>query len=294
MQNLFVLILALTICSCTRVRQENKSIEVPYVKVLNKGVEIDYYDCGEGEITILFVHGWCINQTYWSGQIEAFCNNYRVITIDMPGFGNSGKNRDTWTVEEFGKDVSSVIEQLGLKKVVLVGHSMGGDVILEAALNNPEQVVALIGVDNFKDVGIEYNDSLKSKIDVFLNMLRKDFRSTATKYAKENLFHPDTENAIVGRVINNIINSDPEIAVLALEGLMAYAPGESKRLSELRKTLYLINSDATYTYIEGLEKTGISFEILNIHATGHYPMIEKPEEFNQLLQEALQKVKENM
>jgi len=79
--------------------------------------------------------------------------------LDLPGFGQSGKTRANWTIEEFGKDVNTLIDQLELKNVILVGHSMGGDVVLEAALNNPD-IVALIGVDTFNDAGMEVTEEV--------------------------------------------------------------------------------------------------------------------------------------
>ena len=48
---------------------------------------------GDGKFTLLFVHGWCIDQSYWSNQVAAFNSNYKIVTIDLPGFGKSGTNR---------------------------------------------------------------------------------------------------------------------------------------------------------------------------------------------------------
>ena len=200
-------ILATIAMSCGAVKpnsaetKNEDTITIPSdIKILNNGVLINHHSYGEGKYTLLFVHGWCINQSYWSSQVEALRSDYRIVTIDLPGFGESGKNRGNWSIEEYGTDINAVIEQLKLSNVILVGHSMGGDVILEAALQNKhEQVVALIGIDNFKDVGTEYNAEIKAEIDGFVGMLKDNYSEVVSAYAKSALFHRSTSGLVKSR-----------------------------------------------------------------------------------------------
>src|ERR1700709_1870931 len=124
-------------CILTVLQFSCKTNKVPPVKISDQGVNIAYTDNGEGDTTLLFVHGWCINKTYWTEQSAFFSKKYRVVTIDLPGFGQSGKNRNTWDTQMFGRDIDSVISGLNLKNVILIGHSMAGDIIVEAAINSP-------------------------------------------------------------------------------------------------------------------------------------------------------------
>ena len=139
---------------------QNQTKNTP-VKISDQGVNIAYSDTNKGDTTLLFVHGWGINRGYWSNQVSFFDKKYRVVAIDLPGFGESGKNRTVWNTEAYGKDIDSVISQLKLKNVVLIGHSMAGDIVLQAAAN--PQVIAFVGVDNFKNVG--YIPTAKDKKD---------------------------------------------------------------------------------------------------------------------------------
>jgi alpha-beta hydrolase superfamily lysophospholipase len=79
--------------ACIQHSQNKKTIDQPAVKVSNRGVNIAYTDTGRGVTTLLFVHGWCINKSYFNQQAKYFNNKYRVITMDLPGYGQSGKNR---------------------------------------------------------------------------------------------------------------------------------------------------------------------------------------------------------
>ena len=273
----------------TSIQKESLNASSSVRVIAEDGTEIAYDRYGLGDTTLLFVHGWCINRTYWKSQVEHLKDRYAIVTMDLPGFGQSGKNRNSWTIENYGKDVLSVINQLQLKNIVLIGHSMGGDVILEAALKS-NGVIALIGVDNFKDVGMVYSEEMEAEFAGFMKMLRENYRETVMSYARQFLFLPSSDSLVVKLVLQAFQNSDSVIAVQALDGLMQYAQKEPTQLTKLNQKLYLINSDATPTYIQGLDSAKASYEILDIHATGHYPMVEKPGEFNDLLDAALSKI----
>ena len=94
-----------------------------------------HYDVhGQGDRALVFVHCWsCDTRTYWQNQVDEFAKDFRVVTVDLGGHGQSGMNRKEWTMAAFGADVAAVVNKLDLKNIVLVGHSMGGPVCLEAA-----------------------------------------------------------------------------------------------------------------------------------------------------------------
>lgn len=254
--------------------------------IKNNGVNIAYIDTHKGDTTLLFVHGWCINKGYWGNQLAYFSKRYRVVTIDLPGFGQSGKNRSQWDARTFGGDVSAVINQLHLKNVVLIGHSMSGDIILEAAINNPKQVIALVGVDNFKGVGLVHKASVRNDADYdnSIDRLRDHFTLIATDYITHQLFSKTTPDSIKQRVLHDALTSDTLIAAACMK---RDTLKESVELQKTGKPLYLINSDVSPTAITGFQKLGISYKVYNVHGSGHYPMIEQPDVFNKQLQLAL-------
>ena len=256
------------------------------------GITIEYSDCGEGPVTLLFVHGWNINKEYWEAQMDYFCPKYRVVAINLPGFWQPEAEREAWTVEAFGKDVVQAMETLELEKVILIGHSMGGDIILEAALEAPERVIGLVGIDNFKDTRPEYSPEEEEGFRQFLAALREDYPNVIAPMAEAQLFQPDTDPAIKKRVMDDFRAVRPEVAIGSIEPLIFYARKETEQLQRLDKKLYLINCDYAPTDEEALKRyCGGGFEAIPIHATSHYPMIEKPEEFNVKLELALERIR---
>jgi pimeloyl-ACP methyl ester carboxylesterase len=273
---------------CNNVEEKAKNLPVNKMEIDNQGVNINYTDSKIGDTVLFFIHGWGINQTYWASQVAYFRKKYRVITIDLPGFGKSGKNRKSWTVEDYAKDVSAVITKLDLKNVILIGHSMSGSIIVETAIANPSNIIGIVGIDNLKDIGIVLTSKMKEEWAQFYNNARKDFKETVSQNMVQYLFAPSTDSSIRNRVSTDIQNSDTTMAIDCLENADKYPFVEKLKL--LRKPVYLINSDLMPTDTSAFKKNNIECHLLNIGPTGHYPMLEKPDEFNLLLQKAIDSI----
>jgi pimeloyl-ACP methyl ester carboxylesterase len=124
----------------------------------------------------VFVHGWSCDRTYWNGQLDHLVGRHEVVAIDLAGHRESGVGREAWTMAVFGLDVVAVVERLGLGSAVMVGHSMGGDVIVEAALRLPDRVTGLAWVDVYTSLD---DARTREEIQAFLVPFREDFITAA-------------------------------------------------------------------------------------------------------------------
>jgi pimeloyl-ACP methyl ester carboxylesterase len=252
------------------------------ISIDNNGVKIAFTDTGKSDTTLLFVHGWAINKEYWANQVLYFSKKYRVVTIDLPGFGQSGKNRDKWDTDTYSSDISSVINALDLKKIILIGHSMSGDIALQATVNNPNKIIALVGVDNFTNVGAPQNPDDKKDYAAAISLMKQNFKKTAFQYFNQSLFSNTTSPAIKKRILNDVAHTDSTIAIASMEQ-QDIGFDEINRLKKTGKKLYLINSDINPIVTKYMVAQNIPFEIYYTKGTGHYAMIENPDEFNKLL-----------
>jgi len=116
---------------------------VNYVKV-DQDTQVAYVDEGEGSQTLLFIHGLATYLPSWYKNIDALKSKYRCVAIDLPGYGRSSKGNASISMNEYAMIVLKVIDQLGLKNVVLVGHSMGGQVAVTTVLKRLDQFDQLI------------------------------------------------------------------------------------------------------------------------------------------------------
>ncbi len=252
------------------------------ISINNNGVNIAFTDTGKSDTTLLFVHGWAINKEYWANQVLYFSKKYRVVTIDLPGFGQSGKNRGKWDTNTYSSDISSVINVFKLKKVILIGHSMSGDIALQATVDNPNRIIALVGIDNFKNVGAPHHPDDKKDYAAAINLMKKKFKKIAFQYFNQSLFSNTTSPAIKKRILNDVAQTDSTIAIASMEQ-QDIGFDEITRLKKAGKKLYLINSDVTPTITKYMAAQNIPFQVYYTKGTGHYAMIENPNEFNKLL-----------
>ncbi len=286
MKNLCTLLACLATAALLQAcKHPSKQTASASLKVQNKGVNIAYTDTGKSDTTLLFVHGWCIDKSYFTNQASYFGKRFRVITMDLPGYGQSGKNRASWTVNDFGQDVAAVITQLNLKHVILIGHSMAGAIVVQAKLDVPDKVIGIVGIDNFKDYSAA-QDTAKPDPEFakIITLLKGNFKTVATSFFEQYLFYKTTDTLIRKRILNDVVHTDSTIAIASMED-NSFKTGP--KLKAAHTKLYLINSDYFPNDTAGFVKAGIPYQLFVIHATGHFPMVEKPTEFNALLQKTI-------
>ncbi|WP_221394476.1 alpha/beta fold hydrolase [Dyadobacter sp. NIV53] len=260
--------------------------------VSHDGVRINYDIYGAGHPVLLFVHGSFNDQTYWQKQVEYFKKEYQVITMDLAGHGQSGLNRDTWTIEEFGEDVIELLKQLEFTSVILIGHSLGANAVLEAAVEFPDPVIGIIAVDNFKNAGMPLANEYQEQANQIIQNLKTDFANTSGDYAKMVLLTNKTPPVITEKVINAYRNADPKMGAKSIEAIFDYSARERELLQQLNFKLYLINVDYMPTNEETLKKYARqSYELNIIHGTSHFPMLENPDELNKSLEKIINEIK---
>jgi len=108
------------------------------------GVTISYEVRGVRDPALVLVHGWANTRAIWGVHPETLSRRHRVVALDLAGHGASGADRSEWTMEAFGEDVVAVVDELGLESTVLVGFSMGGAVVLEAAERLGDRVLGVV------------------------------------------------------------------------------------------------------------------------------------------------------
>src|SRR5215813_6262758 len=246
------------------------------------GVPIHYAVQGKGEPTLVFIHCWSCDRHLWDNQVPVFAKDHRVVTIDLPGHGESGQGRKSWTIESFADDVNIVITKLKLKQVVLVGSSMGGPIAVEATRRLPDRVVAIVPVDTLHNVETKVDPA---QLDQILKQLRADYKKAATGFMNQFFFSSTTPVAVKNRIISEVTSRPPELNIAILQGILAY--NSAPALREVKVPIRAINADLTPTNLEVNRKYAPQFDAVIIKGSGHYPMLEDPARFNALLGDIL-------
>jgi pimeloyl-ACP methyl ester carboxylesterase len=242
---------------------------------------IHYLSYGSGDTAVVFVHCWGCNMHYWDGSMRRLKHEYRVVALDLVGHGLSGKHRAKWTVHAFAEDVRAVVDKLGLKKVILVGHSMSGPITLEAAALMPDKVVGLVPVDTLHDVDQKMT---AEKRKPFFERFHKDFPGTTTKIVR-SLFQKNADPAIVDWVLTDELRADPASGIAMLEDSFAY--DEAAGMAKVKVPIIAVESDLYPTSIEHNRKYSPTFDARIVEGTGHWLMFDAPGRFEDALAKAV-------
>jgi len=238
------------------------------------GVRIAYSVTGAGQPALVFVHGGLANRGFWDAQLEAFAATHRVIALDLAGHGESGANRARWGMPEFGADVQAVVEAERLDTVVLFGNSLGGPVAIEAALLLLGKVLGVVGVDTFQSLDYRMEPAqARQRAEAF-----RDDYARSLKAMVKMLFHPDADPGLMADAEQRMTSTSPNAAYQMFLSISGYVPADSAR--RLTVPLRAINGDIYPTDIPAVRAVKPDFEVIVMTHMGHYPMLERPAEFN--------------
>lgn len=237
----------------------------------------------------MFIHGWSLDSRLWHNQIRYFSDEYQVITIDLAGHGNSSFNRNEYTMLAFANDIKAVIEKEGIDSAVLIGHSMAGGIIAEAAKLMPNKVKGIIGVDTSQNVALKLS---QVDLDLMTKPFEDDFQNGINAFVKDSL-PPNTEPELLYWVREDMASAPKGIAINQFRNYLSqYVSGESYRIyKNIKVPVVLVNARLWPTNSAENKKHIKNYSIFFIEDSGHFPMLEKPDEFNKVLLQAVKSIK---
>jgi pimeloyl-ACP methyl ester carboxylesterase len=221
------------------------------------------------------------DRTFYDGQLKAFADRHRVLAVDLGGHGESGAGRQDWSLPVLGADIKAVADAERLDRVVLFGNSLGGPAVIEAARLLGRRAIGVVGVDTFQDLGVVYEGDLARRRDEFMAKRLEAFRTdypAAMHSMIAMLFHKDADPALVRQVEARMLKTPQAVAVAVLEGVARYEQAGAARTLQI--PIRTINGDLYPTDVAQIRGVVRDFDAIIMPHTGHYPMLEKPEEFN--------------
>lgn len=251
----------------------------PQIVTEPDGVHIEYRVFGQGEPAILLIHGWATDSNYWNAQIKPLQAKYTVVAIDLAGHGASTRNRSDWSMQAYGQDVAAVAQQISTPRLILLGHSMGGTVALEAAHLIGNRVIGIIVVDALKSVGLP--PLPRSEIEARVAPFRSEFIAQTRKYVAESLFPQGADPLFVQKVGYDMSLEPADVAVASLESLLGLDLNPIIR--EIHVPVLAINSDLAPTDAARIRKFLPGFKADVLPHTSHFLMMDAADRFNPVL-----------
>jgi len=259
------------------------------------GVNINYAEEGDGE-TIVFLHGYTGSNRDWDNQLAVIREDYRTIAFDHRGHGRSGApaSEDGYSIKIFSEDVYTVLTNLGVARCYLVGHSMGGFMSLQFALDHPDMVKALVLVDTSSgdwEMAPGYEQFRTTLDDLARNKgleaaFEYDVANNPVKIEKFKQ-HPELKEVARQKVMNTSVDGYVHVA-----GTFRKWPPVTSRLGEIHAPALIVvgEEDVAFHKASQMMQEGIKdAELVTIPGAGHNPHEETPDLFNQAFLKFLEK-----
>lgn len=239
------------------------------------GTRIHYTEYGRGENALVLVHGWNCDETFWAAQTAALGGKFHVITIDLPGHGQSDKPRISYTMEHHARAIDAVLSDAKVKAAVLAGHSNGTPVIRQFYREFPGKTLGLIIIDgSLRPLG---DNAMMEK---FIAPLRGPDYETVVGRFVDAMVRSIQDGALRDKIKSAMAHAPQHVAVSEMEGLL---DPELWRADKIKvPVLMILAKQPSWTpeyesFVRDLVP-GVDYRVWE--GVSHFLMMEKPDEFN--------------
>ena len=241
------------------------------------GVKLHYEEAGTGPRTIVFVHGWCCDSTYFAPQAAHFGTGNRCISVDLRGHGQSDGPEQDYSIERFADDVAWLCGQLGVQWPLVVGHSMGGLVALSMAGRTADPPMAIAMLDS----PILPSDGIRGLMtQAAATFHGPGYREAAQALVAASMFKPESDPALKSRVVEAMSSAPQHVLASCWDALLAFdgeAAAKACRVPALFIDAGGIGDTARFRSLCPqliVEKTA---------GSGHFHQLEVPDQINAML-----------
>lgn len=260
------------------------------------GMDIAYIDEGRGEHTLLLIHGLGTNAKGWQRNIPALSRDHRVIAVDLPGYGKSSKDHYPYSMSFHAAVCAGLLDALGLEQAVWMGHSMGGQIALTAALELPSRVSALVLLSTAGFEAFTEGEGDWMKGAVTPKFVKESTTRQIAANLHSNFYHtpPEAEFFITDRIQMRGAEDFDQYCYAVWRNVAAMIDGPVlDRLDQItRPTLIIfgehdalipnpyLHGGFTRPVAEHGHQAIAGSELIMLPECGHMTMFEKPDEVN--------------
>jgi pimeloyl-ACP methyl ester carboxylesterase len=242
------------------------------------GSRVHYVNYGKGNEAIILIHGWTMNADNWRDNVADLAKRSRVIAIDLPGHGQSDKPQTTYSMELFARAVEAVVRDASVKRAVLVGHSMGTPIARQFYRRNPQKTLGIVIADG----------SLRPFGDkALLDRLIAGFRTPNYRDSISQMFAmmigPNLAAEAQERIKSSSASTPQNVLVSAFEGMADPSIWGEDKIQVPVLAIMAKNPFYPPNVEESFRQIAPQMEFHMWEGTGHFVMMERPKEFDELV-----------
>ena len=253
-------------------------------KLRRDGVALFYDEAGGGESSLIFVHGWCCDHTYFALQFEHFRRKHRVVAVDLRGHGQSDIPHHSYTMEAFADDLAWMCDQLGVEKPVVIGHSMGAIVAFDLACRYPTLPSAIVMLD----AALVLPARARAAAPHLMEELRgPDYREVQRNYVANSLFIPTDDQQRKERILEDMSSAPQHMMVSAMESLQNYDAAAVAEGCTVPALYIAADEPQPRTDVSRFPKLVPRLMDGKTVGSGHFCQLEVPEQLNAMIERFL-------
>lgn len=254
------------------------ALSSPLAAATVDGLNVHYTVTGTQSKTVILVHGYTCDETTWTEQVPALARQYRVVTLDLPGHGKSDSPKDgKFSMDLFARAIESVRAEVKAERIVAVGHSMGTPVVMRYAHLYPAHVSALVFVDGLMPMPPA---QAAASANMGAAMGGPNGR-TAREAMIRRFFVAGTTQDVQTKVLNMMLGAPEATAVGAMNATRE--PGGQTTDIPPVSVLGIYAGPSGIASENAVHAAFPAVQYVSIPETGHFLMMEKPQEFNRIL-----------
>lgn len=247
------------------------------------GSGMHYIDAGPRlDKAIVFVHGWASDHTVWDEQFEAFDDQYRVLAVDLPGHGRSARGNRPWSMAMMARGIARAMDDAGVARAVLVGHSNGTPTAREFYRLFPERTSGLVAVDGALVRVVE-----PEMIEPILVSFRSENHAdVAARFTKQTV----PKDAPYRERLLEMVGRTSQDALVG--GIEAQIDDEIWKQDPIDVPLLVINADAPFwddAYRSTVQALAPDLEYRTLTGVSHFLFLDNPNEFTRILRDWLER-----
>lgn len=245
------------------------------------GARIYYEIGGDGEPTLVFVHGWCSNLRHWDPQAAHFSNKRRVLRVDRRGYGRSPVPADySFAAEREAADIAQLAASLGITDAVVVGHAGGTPTAIALAAGYPRLVRALVCEEG---AALPPDPAIDAMVGAMVQQLTGPGYRDAMKAIYPGFFHPNTDPERVAAYAADAAETPPEVAVAYLTSMSSMDTATPARTLRMPVLFMWAEQPLVPMTLEQLQANVPQAQLVEIPGTAHFAHLDAPGRFNEEL-----------
>lgn len=242
-----------------------------------QGMRVHYQNYGKGKEAVVYIHGWSCNLSFWEENASSLTDRARVITIDLPGHGQSDKPEVKYSMDLFADAINAVLVNARVERAVLIGHSMGTPVIRQFYRRYPAKTQGLVLVDGglrpFAD---------QATMDQFLAGYRSPNYKQVIEQFVGFLAGSMRDKTKVEMIRSSMLSTPQHVIVGAMEGMAD--PAIWKEQDQIKVPVLAIYAQQpiwTPEYKQFVESLIPQLDYQMWEGVSHFLMMDEPAKFNE-------------